>query len=143
MFNFDYQFEKVLRMKKVLLVLISIMCSGSMLFGQNTEFDSRLLVKYSVKELNEIKKENPSEIKFLTYCLDNAFYIGDYPKEKEGKINLDGAKQVENINKINLYELSIEILDGRNQLFSINDNSKLLVVYDTKFLRQKFQKSRR
>jgi len=143
MFNFDYQFEKVLRMKKVLLVLISIMCSGSMLFGQNTEFDSRLLVKYSVKELNEIKKENPSEIKFLTYCLDNAFYIGDYPKEKEGKINLDGAKQVENINKINLYELNIEILDGRNQLFSINDNSKLLVVYDTKFLRQKFQKSRR
>ena len=119
------------------------MCLGSMLFGQNTEFDSRLLVKYSVEELNEIKKENPSEIKFLTYCLDNAFYIGDYPKEKEGKINLDGVKQVENINEINLYELNIEILDGRNQLFSINNNSKLLVVYDTKFLRQKFQKSRR
>ncbi len=143
MFNFDYQFEKVLRMKKVIIVLISIICSGSMLFGQNTAFDSRLLVRYSVEELNEIKKENPSEIKFLTYCLDNAFYIGDYPKEKEGKINLDGVKQVENINEINLYELKIEILDGRNQLFSINNNSKLLVVYDTKFLRQKFQKSRR
>ena len=142
MFNFDYQFEKVLRMKKVLIVLISIMCSGSVLFGQNTEFDSRLLVKYSVKELNKIEKDNPSEIKFLTYCLDNAFYIGDYPKEKEGKINLDGVKQVENINEINLYELGIEILDGKNQLFSINGKSKLLVVYDTKFLRSKFQKSR-
>jgi hypothetical protein len=116
------------------------MCSGSMLFGQNTEFDSRLLVKYSIEELNKIEKENPSEIKFLAYCLDNAFYIGDYPKEKEGKINLDGVKQVKNINEINLYELGIEILDGRNQLFSINDKSKLLVVYDTKFLRNKFQK---
>ena len=56
MFNFDYQFEKVLRMKKVIIVLISIICSGSMLFGQNTEFDSRLLVKYSVEELNKIEK---------------------------------------------------------------------------------------
>ena len=142
MFSFDYQFKKVLKMKKILIVLISLMYSFSMLFAQNTEFDSRLLVKYSIEELKKLEKENPSEVQFQTYCLDNAFYIGDYPKEKEGKINLDGVKQIENINEINLFELDIEILDGRNQLFSINDNSKLLVVYDTKFLRNKFQKSR-
>lgn len=142
MFNFGYQFEKVLKMKKFLIVLISIICSCSMFFGQNTEFDSRLLMKYSVEELKKMEKENPSEVQFQTYCLDNAFYIGDYPKEKEGKINLDGVKQVININEINLYELGIEILEGRNQLFSVNDNSKLLVVYDTKFLRDKFQKSK-
>ena len=40
-----------------------------MLFGQGIEYDSRLLVKYSVEELNEIEKENPSEIRFLTYCI--------------------------------------------------------------------------
>ena len=129
-------------MKKILIVLISLMYSGSMLFAQNTEFDSRLLVKYSIEELKKMEVESPDELAFLNYCLDNAFYIGDYPKEKEGKINLDGAKQVENINEINLFELDIEILDGRNQLFSINDNSKLLVVYDTKFLRDKFEKAR-
>ena len=75
-------------MKKILIVLISLMCSFSMLFAQNTEFDSRLLVKYSIEELKKLEKENPSEVQFQTYCLDNAFYIGDYPKEKEGKIKI-------------------------------------------------------
>ena len=117
------------------------MFSGSMLFGQNTEFDSRLLVKYSVKELNKIEKEDPLEIKFLTYCLDNAFYIGDYPTEKDGQIKLDGEKKISNIDEINLYELKIEILEGRNQLFSVNGKSKLLIIYDFNFLEDKFNKT--
>lgn len=128
-------------MKKILVVLISVMFSGSMLFGQNTEFDSRLLVKYSVKELNKIEKEDPLEIKFLTYCLDNAFYIGDYPTEKDGQIKLDGEKKISNIDEINLYELKIEILEGRNQLFSVNGKSKLLIIYDFNFLEDKFNKT--
>jgi hypothetical protein len=128
-------------MKKVLVILISIMFSASMLFGQGGEFDSRLLVKYSVEELNVIEKENPSEIRFLTYCLDNAFYIGDYPTEKDGKIKLDGEKQISNINEINLYELKIEILEGKNQLFSVNGKSKLLIIYDSSFLKDKFNKA--
>ena len=112
-----------------------------MLFGQGIEYDSRLLVKYSIEELNVIEKENPSEIRFLTYCLDNAFYIGDYPTEKDGKINLDGEKQISDISKINLYELKIEILEGRNQLFSVNGKSKLLIIYDSSFLKDKFNKA--
>ena len=128
-------------MKKVLIILISIMFSVTMLFGQGIEYDSRLLVKYSIEELNVIEKENPSEIRFLTYCLDNAFYIGDYPTEKDGKIKLDGEKQISNINEINLYELKIEILEGRNQLFSVNGKSKLLIIYDSSFLKDKFNKA--
>jgi len=128
-------------MKKVLIILISIMFSVTMLFGQGIEYDSRLLVKYSVEELNVIEKENPSEIRFLTYCLDNAFYIGDYPTEKDGKIKLDGEKQISNTNEINLYELKIEILEGRNQLFSVNGKSKLLIIYDSSFLKDKFNKA--
>jgi len=128
-------------MKKVLIILISIMFSVTMLFGQGIEYDSRLLVKYSIEELNVIEKENPSEIRFLTYCLDNAFYIGDYPTEKDGKIKLDGEKQISNTNEINLYELKIEILEGRNQLFSVNGKSKLLIIYDSSFLKDKFNKA--
>lgn len=128
-------------MKKILVVLITVMFSSSMLVGQSVEFDSRLLAKYSIEELNKIEKEDPSEIKFLTFCLDNAFYIGDYPTEKDGKMNLDGEKEIADINKINLYDLNIEILDGRNQLFSVNGKSKLLIIYDSKFLEDKFSKT--
>ncbi len=129
-------------MKKVLVILISIMCSGSMLFGQNTEFDSRLLVKYSVKELNKIEKEDPLEIKFLTYCLDNAFYIGEYPTEKDGKFEINGELDIEDLNNINLFQFDIEIQEGKNQMFSVNDKTKLLIAYDYKFLEEKFNKTK-
>jgi len=118
------------------------MCSGSMLFGQNTEFDSRLLIKYSVKELNKIEKEDPLEIKFLTYCLDNAFYIGEYPTEKDGKFEINGELDIEDLNNINLFQFDIEIQEGKNQMFSVNDKTKLLIVYDYKFLEEKFNKTK-
>lgn len=142
MFSFGYKFEKVLRMKKVLIILTSIMCSCSMLFGQNTEFDSRLLIKYSVKELNKIEKEDPLEIKFLTYCLDNAFYIGEYPTEKDGKFEINGELDIEDLNNINLFQFDIEIQEGKNQMFSVNNKTKLLIIYDYKFLEEKFNKTK-
>jgi len=128
----------MLKMKKVLFVIMSVIFSSSMLFGQDSEFDSRLLVKYSVKELNKIEKENPAEIKFLAYCLDNGYTLGDYPTEKDGKFDIDGAIEIDDITQINLYQLDIEIKDGRNQMYSVNGKSKLLIVYDSKFLRNKF-----
>jgi hypothetical protein len=142
MFSFGHQCEKVLKMKKVLIILISIMCSGSVLFGQNTEFDSRLLKKYSVKDLNKIEKEDPLEIKFLTYCLDNAFYIGEYPTEKDGKFEINGELEIQDLNNINLYQFDIEIQEGKNQMFSVNNKTKLLIVYDSKFLEEKFNKAK-
>jgi len=128
-------------MKKILIVVISVMFSGSMLFGQNSEFDSRLLAKYSVEELEAIEKENPRDIQFLTYCLDNAFYIGDYPNEKDGKFNIDGELNNVDLTNINLFSLGIELKEGKNQMYSVNGKSKLLIVYDSKFLVEKFNQT--
>ena len=128
MFNFDYQFEKVLRMKKVLVILISIMFSGSMLFGQNTEFDSRLLVKYSVEELNNIEKENPSEISFLLHCIESAHYITPFPEGKEDAVEIIGEMEVRDINDINFFELNVELIQDNYQYYTIKDSNMLLVI---------------
>ena len=128
MFNFDYQFEKVLRMKKVLVILISIMFSGSMLFGQNTEFDSRLLVKYTVEELNNIEKENPSEISFLLHCIESAHYITPFPEGKEDAVEIIGEMEVRDINNINFFELNVELIQDNYQYYTIKDSNMLLVI---------------
>ena len=125
-------------MKKILIVLISVMFSGSMLFGQNTEFDSRLLVKYSVEELNKIEKENPSEIRFLTYCLNNAFYISEFPTGKEGSKQLQKINGIKDLNKINFFSLEIELKD-QLQYFLLENEGKLLVVEAKNVLRHKFK----
>ena len=111
---------------------------GSMLFGQKTEFDSRLLVKYSVEELNKIEKENPSEIRFLTYCLNNAFYIGEFPTGKEGSKQLQKINGIKDLNKINFFSLEIELKD-QLQYFLLENEGKLLVVEAKNVLRHKFK----
>jgi len=115
-------------MKKVLVILISIMCSGSMLFGQNTEFDSRLLVKYSVEELNKIEKDNPLEIKFLTHCIENAQYITPFPEGKEGVVEIIGEIEISDIKNINFFELNVELIQDNYQYYSIKNSNMLLVI---------------
>jgi hypothetical protein len=115
-------------MKKVLVILISIMCSGSMLFGQDTEFDSRLLVKYSVEELNKIEKENPSEIRFLLHCIESAQYITPFPEGKEGAVEIIGEMEVKDINNINFFELNVELIQDNYQYYTIKDSNMLLVI---------------
>ena len=115
-------------MKKVLIILISIMFSGSMLFGQNTEFDSRLLVKYSVEELNNIEKENPSEISFLLHCIESAQYITPFPEGKEGAVEIIGEMEIRDINNINFFELNVELIQDNYQYYTIKDSNMLLVI---------------
>jgi len=115
-------------MKKVLIILISIMFSGSMLFGQNTEFDSRLLVKYSVEELNNIEKENPSEIRFLLHCIESAQYITPFPEGKEGAVEIIGEMEIRDINNINFFELNVELIQDNYQYYTIKDSNMLLVI---------------
>jgi hypothetical protein len=115
-------------MKKVLIILISIMFSGSMLFGQNTEFDSRLLVKYSVEELNKIEKENPSEIRFLLHCIESAQYITPFPEGKEGAVEIIGEMEIRDINNINFFELNVELIQDNYQYYTIKDSNMLLVI---------------
>ena len=118
----------MLRMKKILIVLISVMFSGSMLFGQNTEFDSRLLVKYSVEELNKIEKENPSEIKFLLHCIESAQYITPFPEGKESAVEIIGEVEIRDINSINFFELGVELIQDNYQYYTIKASDMLLVI---------------
>ncbi len=115
-------------MKKVLVVVISIMFSGSMLVGQNTEFDSRLLVKYSVEELNNIEKENPSEIKFLLHCIESAQYITPFPEGKEDAVEIIGEMEIRDINNINFFELNVELVQDNYQYYTIKGSDMLLVI---------------
>ena len=104
------------------------MFSGSMLFGQNTEFDSRLLVKYSVEELNNIEKENPSEIRFLLHCIESAQYITPFPEGKEGAVEIIGEMEIRDINNINFFELNVELIQDNYQYYAIKDSNMLLVI---------------
>ena len=95
-------------MKKTLLIFAFITATLSIV-AQNNKVDKRLLAKYTAEEINNIKADTPEEYTFLTYCIENAFYIAEMPAEKiKANPTNFGEIMSKNMNKINfgLYTFS-------------------------------------
>lgn len=121
-------------MKKHILLLILLAFSSKLIYSQN--YNQELLKSYSKKELKEISKSNPNEIKLLNYAIDNACYVVEKPvadkrKEKgdvqhitfpvyDGKLNVD-------LDKIKFTDLGFKIKD-KNIYIILSDNNKMLVI---------------
>jgi hypothetical protein len=109
-------------MKRLLIFCFPLLTS-SLAFSQ--DYDNRLLKSYSVEELTQIQTETPSDLKALTYGLENACYFSDTPKGKD----LAGIKTIKLTGSdVPCYtDLGLKILD-QNQYFMIEGTSKMLVV---------------
>ena len=68
-------------MLKQIIVFTSVSLLSSLGFSQE-KFDQRLLEKYNVEQLSKMQTESPSDLEFLTFCIEHAFYITELPKEK-------------------------------------------------------------
>jgi hypothetical protein len=115
-------------MRKLTSAFLIILMSLSVM-AQSDKIDKRLLAKHSKSELKALKKNNPSEFKYLNTCLDNAWSIVSLPKEKmknnKGRI---GSIKIKTINKINFFDLNIEIIENDYQYFAIEGTEKMLVI---------------
>ena len=72
-------------MKKIILSSLLIISFGFSLMAQNAsteQLDKALEVKFSEKQIEQLTKDNPKELDYLRYCVYNAYYITDLPKEK-------------------------------------------------------------
>jgi len=110
-----------------LITIILLVCTISVQ-AQTENLDKKLLAKYSKKELTSLK-ENPTEYNFAKYCVNNAFYIAPSSKEKIAyNAEKYGSIKIKNISNVNFFELNINLLKNKNQVFVINNSSKVLVV---------------
>lgn len=116
-------------MRFLITMAFFLICLQFSTFAQGNKIDDRLLLKYSQEELKSIKKSDPEQLKFLTYCIENAFYLADIPQEKmqnnEGRI---GKITLKDINSINFYDLGIDLIQNDYQYFAIEGTNKLLVL---------------
>lgn len=109
-------------------------------FAYGQSIDERLLVKYSSEELNVLKHDQPSEYKYLTYCLDHAWYLTNIPtekaKENNGRI---GSISIKDIDQINFFALQIEIIKDDYQFFAVEGTDKMLVVKSEDHIRKELK----
>tara|TARA_Y100000589_G_scaffold331882_2_gene387630 strand:+ start:9685 stop:10077 length:393 start_codon:yes stop_codon:yes gene_type:complete len=125
-------------MKKIILSSLLIISFGFSLMAQNAsteQLDKALEVKFSEKQIEQLTKDNPKELDYLRYCVYNAYYITDLPKEKL-QTSPERIKKIKlnDLENINFFTLDITILDNDYQYFEIEGSDKLLVVKSRKHI---------
>ena len=114
---------------KRLLFLILFATSALSISAQKSGIDERLLVKFSAEEMKKLQIEDPEELKYLTYCIENAFSIGKTSKEKiKSQPDNYGAIKLKSLPINNFFELNLNINNRTAQYFLINGTEKVLVV---------------
>lgn len=115
-------------MKQLLFILLFSLTALS-LSAQKSTIDERLLVNYSSQELKKLQTENPEELKYLTYCIENAFYIGNVPQEKiDANSSLFQEIELNTFPVANFFNLGINVLENKAQYFIIKGTKKVLTI---------------
>lgn len=119
--------------KKLLICTITLFSVG-LIYGQSIKADKRLEVKFTKAELVELEKNDPTQLDFLNFCIDNAYTLMDLPEEKRNSEEIRGTIQLDNLTAINFFELGLEIEELNWQYYIIEGTQKLFVVYSKDFL---------
>jgi hypothetical protein len=124
-------------MLKQIIVFTSISLLSSLGFSQE-KFDQRLLEKYNVEQLSKMQTESPADLEFLTFCLDNAFYIAKHDPAKDNK-DLIRIK-IADIDNINFASLGIDLQEKSYQYFLIEGLNQLLVLRSIEHIKKDMNK---
>lgn len=127
-------------MKQILFIFLFSVTSIS-LFAQKSTIDERLLTKYSNKELKLLQAENPEELKYLSFCIENAFYWEVVP-QKKAQLKPEKFKKItlKNTSVTNFYLFDVKISDHTTQYFIVNESDRLLVVKSKAQILQELKK---
>jgi hypothetical protein len=124
---------------KTYLSIALFFAMGSVVFSQ-TAYHSDLLKKFSVEELNQMAKSNPNELLFLNEFVVNGFYVTDFPQEKAGAPEINGARKIDTLDAIDFFALNIPIKENDWQYYMILGTDKLLVVKSRNYVLNEMKK---
>jgi len=138
--------------KNILLLSLIFMAIGA--FSQSVTIDSRLYAKYAEEDLLRIQSNNPTDIEYMNWFVENAFVVkeirnpeaSDFPKlryiDKETK--MAGAEVSSyNAETFNVMEYDFEIGAKTSNAYLIGNTGKLLVFYSNEDLTKLFNEYRR
>ncbi len=110
-------------------LLVAILFISNFMFSQTSiDFDERLLERFTVEELTDMKNNNADQLKVYEYCLDHAYYFVDKPIGKPYKERITSEVIINDIENFNFFKLDITPLEHDYQYFSVKNKNVLLVV---------------
>lgn len=144
-------------MRKILFILCNLYFFHD-INAQEIKIDNRIKDAFPTEYINELRLNNPDQLLFLNYFLDNAWYIEKLPQQKLTEIK--SLKSLENTDELTAAEIA-QILSDPNRkkefnilkykiernpigetLYKINEEGLVLVIYNNDYIMQGFNQYR-
>jgi uncharacterized protein YsxB (DUF464 family) len=100
------------------------------------EIDPRFKGHYTIKEIQDLQKNNPQEYQFLINALDKGMFISDIPQEKEKDVKFHGELTIDPNEAHTFLSIGKKITD-EYQYYRITGTNKMVVVLPRIFLEPK------
>ena len=108
--------------------------------GQS-QFDQRLLSRYSEDRIAELQKDQPSTVEYWTYYLDHSYVIVD--GSSTGKtINTNEEVKIKDPENFNVLELEIYMDRNKSKTYRIKNSDKYLVLKSNDQFSKEFSRNR-
>ncbi|HBS88295.1 MAG: hypothetical protein A2W91_17740 [Bacteroidetes bacterium GWF2_38_335] len=139
-------------MKKIVAILVLFFISG-LIFSQTSSYDSRLYVRYSETELENIRNSEPQFLELLTFKLDHSYYFIDidintdktypllYEMDYATKKISDVAVDNISVSGFNILKYAIESNPNNRVVYRIGNSGLGLVLYSDKEVMAEFNKN--
>lgn len=106
-----------------------------------SDFDERLLAKFSEERILELKKDQPQVIDYWTYYLDHSYEIVD--KAASGKsFQTDEVLKIKNPDSFNILELGLTMDRSAAKIYQIKGTDKYLRLFSNNEFVLGYNKSR-
>jgi len=115
-------------------VVIVTLLITSMAFGQ--QYDSRLLAKYSKKQLKEMANNNAPQLEQLNRFVSQGFQVIDIPAGKEGGQMPSVRLRSIDPKDINLLSLGVDQHEFARTYYRIEGTDKVLMILPVKELQE-------
>lgn len=124
-------------MKNLLTLIFAAL--AAIAYGQ-TDFDQRLLAKFSEEKINELQQTQPQIIEYWTYYLDESYQIVG---SSQGKV-LPSEKtvRIKDFANFNILELDVHMDRSMSKSYKIKSTGEYLVLLSNDAFSAKFNRSR-
>jgi len=138
--------------KRILLLIAAVLFVGSV-FSQN--YNEKLLVKYTDKELTQMQKENPKQFDVLNYFVTEGFNVVDMPDKpieymelakvnpKTGQVDADYQFTMADLESFNPFEFNCMFDSGKSMYYKVGNTGKLIIVESYFRLQNKAENKKR
>lgn len=118
----------------------AILCISMVSRGQS-DYDERLLARYSEDRLQELSEKKPSIVEYWTYYLDHSYTIVD--GETSGKVlSTDEEIKIKNLKEFNILKLDIHMDRNRPKAYRIQGTNQFLILKSNDQFSKEFSRNR-